>query len=144
VQKVRESAASAECRNNLKQIGIALHKYHETAKKFPPSVITRAGGTPLNDTDDWAPTGRFSFLPNMEQDNVYNPYSTAISNYKNDGNRTWTACVPCRSRRSSVRWTEHNDQFSRAANRETGWARATTPRIGGSGCRIITLASQPE
>jgi len=36
-------------------IGIALHKYHETAKKVPPSVITRAGGTTLNDTDDWGP-----------------------------------------------------------------------------------------
>jgi prepilin-type N-terminal cleavage/methylation domain-containing protein len=41
VQRAREAARRNECRNNLKQIGLALHNYHESHECFPPGTISR-------------------------------------------------------------------------------------------------------
>jgi prepilin-type N-terminal cleavage/methylation domain-containing protein/prepilin-type processing-associated H-X9-DG protein len=64
VQKVREAAARMQCSNNLKQLGLALHNYHDALGGFPPSKQT----TPTNQC--WV---QFT-LPYMEQDNLYKQY----------------------------------------------------------------------
>src|SRR6185369_14964468 len=59
VQKVRESAARAECQNNLKQIGLALHGYHDGHKVLPPG------------SDSKGLSAHAYILPYIEQDNVF-------------------------------------------------------------------------
>jgi prepilin-type N-terminal cleavage/methylation domain-containing protein/prepilin-type processing-associated H-X9-DG protein len=74
VQKVRESAARIKCTNNLKQIGLALHNYHDSNQFFPPGYVdgnTSPTSTPDNDVGPgwgWASY----LLPYLEQGNLYN------------------------------------------------------------------------
>jgi prepilin-type N-terminal cleavage/methylation domain-containing protein/prepilin-type processing-associated H-X9-DG protein len=77
VQKVREAAARMKCMNNLKQIGIALHNYHDTFATFPSGHVEQCpAGTP---TGTEGPCHYYSgvfilILPFIEQDNLYKTY----------------------------------------------------------------------
>jgi prepilin-type N-terminal cleavage/methylation domain-containing protein/prepilin-type processing-associated H-X9-DG protein len=73
VQKVRAAAARMKCTNNLKQIGLALHNYHDANQRFPAGYVD--GNTDTNSTpdNDVGPGWGWSsyLLPHLEQDNVY-------------------------------------------------------------------------
>jgi prepilin-type N-terminal cleavage/methylation domain-containing protein/prepilin-type processing-associated H-X9-DG protein len=73
VQKIRETAARMKCANNLHQIGLALHNYHDTFNVFPPGYVDRNTdqfSTPDNDLGPGWGWAAF-LLPQMEQDNLY-------------------------------------------------------------------------
>ncbi len=71
VQAAREAARRAQCLNNLKQIGIALHNYHDAMGAFPPGYLSLMDPVTFdNDGPGW---GWASFsLSQMEQAPVYN------------------------------------------------------------------------
>jgi prepilin-type N-terminal cleavage/methylation domain-containing protein len=65
VQKVRDAAARTQCRNNLKQLGLAAHSYHDVRKHLPPVI---GYYPPAGDTFG---TCFFHLLPHLEQDNLF-------------------------------------------------------------------------
>src|SRR5262249_40874496 len=67
VQKVREAAARIRCTNNLKQIGLATHMYHDSNGKLPMGQLTRVGSAP---SPGW--TWCIMLWPFLEQDNRFN------------------------------------------------------------------------
>src|SRR4051812_45150121 len=72
VQKVREAAARTKCANNLKQLGLACHNFHDVMGCVPPSRTASGGfpklGIPPNAYNGWA----VWILPYLEQDNIRN------------------------------------------------------------------------
>jgi len=75
VQQAREAARRSSCKNNLKQIGLALHNYHDTHGVFPPGYVLGRGpgippgNAPLVDQGKWAWAAHI--LPFVEQASLY-------------------------------------------------------------------------
>jgi prepilin-type N-terminal cleavage/methylation domain-containing protein/prepilin-type processing-associated H-X9-DG protein len=76
VQAAREAARRMQCSNNLKQLGLALHNYHDANKKFPPGGMSygHAWGTGANDPLILNRNGLVSLLPYAEQQNLYDRF----------------------------------------------------------------------
>src|SRR5262245_31707924 len=72
VQQVREAANRSTCQNNLKQLGLAVHNYHDTYKKLPPTRLNRDG----------CPTWCVLILPFIEQNPLYNQWNLQPGSYK--------------------------------------------------------------
>ena len=88
VQQAREAARRAQCANNLKQLGIALHNYHDSMRTFPPNLCP--GGTAYNySAGGW---GVLAFLnPYLEQTNIYNLMDLSLPTYVRVGSVTTVA-----------------------------------------------------
>ena len=77
VQKVREAAARIKCKNNMKQIGLALHGYHDRYEVLPPGYSTRlaSNGTELGAGWGWGAL----LLDDLEQANVRRQIDTNVA-----------------------------------------------------------------
>jgi prepilin-type N-terminal cleavage/methylation domain-containing protein len=69
VQRVREAASSVQCKNNLHQIGIALHNFHDSQHGFPAGYVSSTDSVGHDTGPGWG-WGAY-LLPYLEQDPVY-------------------------------------------------------------------------
>jgi prepilin-type N-terminal cleavage/methylation domain-containing protein/prepilin-type processing-associated H-X9-DG protein len=76
VQAAREAARRAQCINNLKQVGIAMHNYHDSLGSLPPGSMAIVDGT-------W----QLFVLPYLEQSALYNAYNQAGTYESADGTK---------------------------------------------------------
>ena len=124
VQNARETARRTQCQNHLKQIGLALHNYHEQSLCFPPGSVA---ATPMSTVADCGTTTSFDavdiwteaastssgmhgtswmlrILPQLEQSNVFKSWN--FSNSVRDNESAAKRNLPifyCPSRRSEIR-----------------------------------------
>jgi len=98
VQKVREAAARLKCQNNLKQIGLSFHNYHDVMGFLPPAgspdgtpLASKPGPNWLNgEGTNWA----VRIMPYMEQANLYNRLTfNGDSGWTDDQNQPGSSAV---------------------------------------------------
>jgi len=80
VQQAREAARRTQCKNNLKQLGLALHNYHDVSNMFPPGYVLQGTAGSFGNWG-WATY----LLPYIEQGPLYNKL--------NPGNNTMANCL---------------------------------------------------
>tara|TARA_R110002111_G_scaffold247140_4_gene310181 strand:+ start:83326 stop:84168 length:843 start_codon:yes stop_codon:yes gene_type:complete len=86
VQQAREAARRSTCKNNLKQIGLALHNYHDTHRSFPPCYVDQVvGGVTSGNNLGWS----MFLLPFQDQTPLYQKISETGAM-----NVFWTTVTP--------------------------------------------------
>ncbi len=74
VQAAREAARRSQCQNNLKQLGLALHNYHDTYGALPQQQFRTV------QTESWSGHGTWvSILPQIEQGNIFEAWDMTVS-----------------------------------------------------------------
>jgi prepilin-type N-terminal cleavage/methylation domain-containing protein len=101
VQKVREAAARTKCSNNLHQLAIACHAYHDVKMSLPPSILLRVNNTNFVDSPtqgggngqlgNFGPNWLVIILPFMEQGALYNSVTPDPGSYLTNFSQNWKA-----------------------------------------------------
>lgn len=119
----REGPRRFSCTNNLKQITLALHTYHDVHHRFPPAYIADENGRPMH---SW----RVLILPFLEQNSLYDRYDF---NEPWDGpnNRLLLAEMPDVYRCPHDTTSTPTTSYVAIVGPETAWPVATSVRLGG-------------
>ncbi|WP_439623908.1 DUF1559 family PulG-like putative transporter [Gemmata sp.] len=89
VQKVREAAARAQCQNNLKQVGLALHSYHNDNGRFPAGAANDLPPFGTATSAGWGSSWWVYILPHIEQGALYSKWQfSGSSGFTNSNNLT--------------------------------------------------------
>ena len=142
VQQAREAARRTQCRNNLKQIGLGLHNYHDTHSVFPPGALAiRFTGVAVAPTD--AEPGRTSvaggwawstfILPFLEQANLYQSLNPNGNNFPAAPNQFTRTILPVYQCPTEASPALHTATAMGGDGAGGGHARSSYPAVAGSG-----------
>ncbi len=85
VQQAREAARRTQCKNHMKQLGLALHNYHDAFQIFPPGgTSSNTSPYPFSASHSWSA----DILPYIDQANIYNKIDFLNASPWNGGGAT--------------------------------------------------------
>jgi prepilin-type N-terminal cleavage/methylation domain-containing protein len=142
VQQAREAARRTQCKNNLKQIGLGLHNYHDTHSVFPPGALAiRVGGVAVAPSD--AEPGRTTvaggwawsvfILPFLEQANVYQSLNPNGNNFPTAPNQFTRTILPVYQCPTEASPSLHFATAMGGDGSGDGHAKSSYPAVAGSG-----------
>ncbi len=131
VQKVREAAARSQCQNHLKQMGIAIHSYHDAHGFMPPG-----GFNPWGQTGSWP----YYILPYIEQENLARTAANSGTNQVNVDPARYQAgptiffCPARRSRAKQAGRSLMDYAAATPADSPNSWDQFWYGDVWGQGC----------
>jgi prepilin-type N-terminal cleavage/methylation domain-containing protein/prepilin-type processing-associated H-X9-DG protein len=134
VQAAREAARRAQCTNNLKQIGLAVHNYADSHNRYPIGRGTRPN-RPYDITSRYNYSGFAMILPYMEQRPVYDAINFDLTITIPDGNATVIATVissflcPSENQRTPTGTAGNNYRFNEGSNILYSYAETDTGNV---------------
>ncbi len=158
VQQAREAARRTQCKNNLKQLGLALHNYHDVYQMFPFGGSVGGDIVALDNTGNNGFGWRVFILPYIDQAPLYNRLSLYSPTSAGSSNATWKAYpehllgIPgyiCPSEpqervtSGAPGWTYSPDTASLSSYWGSSGAAATYPTAG-NGCGLCTDGTSPS
>jgi type II secretory pathway pseudopilin PulG len=142
VQSAREAARRMQCQNNLKQIGLALHNYHDTNQSFPPCMSFDKDVSDISNTPNYRANWVIRILPFCEQQNLYNSFDfTQYISHANNRNQRGTelAFMKCPSDAKT------KVKFSGTISGENdNWARGNYGANGQNGQMAIASSTSDQ
>lgn len=113
VQAAREAARRMQCSNNLKQVGLALHNYHDSRNAFPPGYISKVASTGSEIGPGWGWASMI--LPQMEQAALFERINFSVNIEHSMNSFVRTQSVPtllCPSDPTTSTWMTRNRDLS--------------------------------
>ena len=148
VQQAREAARRVQCKSHLKQIGIALHGYHESHTLFPPGFVTNSVNEEL---DDGGYGWTTHLLPFLDQNLLYDRVNFFIPNAENNEPDLMRVTIPvllCPSDGGEELWDMSQIAFdptgSSGVDGTLLLARSNYPGCAGQGEPGAALAENPN
>jgi prepilin-type N-terminal cleavage/methylation domain-containing protein len=149
VQQAREAARRTQCKNNLKQIGLALHSYHDTYNKFPAAMYFSnfpsggLSGYSASNNASHGPSWLVGLLPFIDQTPLYNQANFTVGMGNGANSTLVSASMPafmCPSDPNSSSGNKHlntgimgNNQWARGNYAASGYGpnwNGTGPNLG--------------
>tara|TARA_R110002111_G_scaffold2705_5_gene18052 strand:- start:43026 stop:43949 length:924 start_codon:yes stop_codon:yes gene_type:complete len=130
VQQAREAARRSQCKNNLKQLGLAMHNYHEVTGNFP--IASMGIGVPGLSSSQSGHVWMRYILPYIDQANMYNQWDESVQ-YAQGGNtaliRTVIKPLLCPSDSATKTWN-NTPNYNYAVNLGNTTVESVTPFNG--------------
>jgi prepilin-type N-terminal cleavage/methylation domain-containing protein/prepilin-type processing-associated H-X9-DG protein len=128
VQKVREAAARSKCQNNLKQMGLAMHNFHDQSQKFPMN-FKQVGGNAWESL-----SASYFILPQLEQGPLFQQLEANAANWGNTYNlmNTTLSVFICPSAPAAPRRGSHPHGWDGPGS-NYGWSSGSSPHASRHG-----------
>ncbi|MEW4565483.1 DUF1559 domain-containing protein [Bremerella sp. JC770] len=147
VQQAREAARRMSCTNNLKQLGLALHNYHDTFRSFPSGGITPVSGNPVQncgagsgDANDSGAPWTVMLLPYIEQRALHDSFDMGARFYSSANSSTTSGFS---AGNGLLQWTP-NDAYMCPSDPHSGSGQPNCNYYGVSGGGSVTSGTERQ
>ncbi len=132
VQQAREAARRSTCKNNLKQLGLAMHNYHDAHRMFPISIAPSVTDSCVGDCAWRGMSAQALMLPYMDQATIYNRIDWNLMYDASPNNVLNNEVVPAFLCPSDIKWagSDAGNNYAVSAGPSVYWRVGVGDQVG--------------